>query len=130
MGGGYKIRSNYPLGPSETKQQSTWPYYQLPMETKMAFEAKDVKEVFLHLDVEKRKKMLAKLLRFPEFNAEDDLKTAVLIDSYYELLSHLVENGFPWREIASFLEIFKSLLNKTQGKNYSLEEGNSGTRVT
>ncbi|XP_073232525.1 uncharacterized protein C8orf74-like [Porites lutea] len=85
------------------------------METKMAFEAKDVKEVFLHLDVEKRKKMLAKLLHFPEFNAEDDLKTAVLIDSYYELLSHLVENGFPWREIASFLEIFKSLLNKTQG---------------
>lgn len=81
----------------------------------MAFEAKDVKEVFLHLDVEKRKKTLAKLLQFPEFNAEDDLKTAVLIDIYYELLSHLVENGFPWREIASFLEIFKSLLNKTQG---------------
>ena len=94
------------------------------METKMAFEAKDVKEVFLHSDVEKRKKMLAKLLRFPEFNAEDDLKTAILTDIYYELLSHLVKNGFPWREIASFLEIFKRLLNKTQGKNCSLEEDN------
>ena len=63
--------------------------------------------------------MLARVLQFPEFNEEDDLKTAILIDVYYEMLSYLVNNGFPWQEIASFFEIFKSLLNKTQGKDYA-----------
>jgi len=35
---------------------------------------------------------------------------------YYELLSYLVNNGFPWREVASFFEIFQRLLNNSQGK--------------
>ena len=85
----------------------------------MAPRERDLQGVFRHLNVKERKKMLARVLQFPEFNEEDDLKTAILIDVYYEMLSYLVNNGFPWQEIASFFEIFKSLLNKTQGKDYA-----------
>ena len=83
----------------------------------MASRERDIRDVFRYENVEERKKMLARVLQFPEFNEEDDLKTAVLIDVYYELLSYLVNNGFPWREVASFFEIFQRLLNNSQGKD-------------
>ena len=87
--------------------------------TKMASRAPGLQDVFRLLNVKERKKMLARVLQFPEFNEEDDLQTAILIDVHYEMLSHLVNNGFPWREVTLFFEIFKSFLNKVQGKYYT-----------
>ena len=82
----------------------------------MASRENDFREVFRNSNVKERKKALAKVLQFPVINEEDDLRTATLIDVYYELLSYLVNNGFPWRQVVSFFEIFQSLLNDTQGR--------------
>lgn len=86
--------------------------------TKMASQVKDFQDVFRNSNIKEREKVLAKVLKFPEFNEEDDLRTATLIDVYYEMLSYLVNNGFPWREVASFFEMFQCLLSETQGKRY------------
>ena len=85
----------------------------------MASRQGDFQDVFQCLDVEERKKVLARTLNFPEFNEEDDLRMAILLDMYYEMLSYFVNSGFPWREVALFFAIFKRLLQKTQGKDYS-----------
>ena len=82
----------------------------------MASRARDFQAIFRNTNVNERKKVLAKVLNFPAFNEEDDLRTATVIDMYYELLSHLVNNGFPWREVALFFEGFLSLLKESQGK--------------
>lgn len=84
--------------------------------TKMASREEHFQNVFRHSNIKERKKVLAKVLQFSELNEDDDLRTAALIDVYYEVLSYLVNNGFPWREVASFFEMFQSLLNETQGK--------------
>ena len=84
----------------------------------MASREKDFEEIFRNSNITERKKVLAKVLQFPEFNEEDDLRTATLIDVYYEMLSHLVNHGFPWREVGSFFEMFQCLLNETRGKQY------------
>ena len=86
--------------------------------TKMASRVKDFQDVFRISNIKERKKVLAKVLKFPEFNEEDDLGTATLIDVYYEMLAYLVNLGFPWREVSSFFEMFQCLLNETQGKRY------------
>lgn len=86
--------------------------------TNMASLEKNFRVVFRNSIIEERKKELAKVLQFPEFNEEDELRTATLIDVYYEMLSYLVNYGFPWREVASFFEMFRCLLNETQGKRY------------
>ena len=78
-----------------------------------------LQDVFQYPDVEERKKILARVLNFPEFNEEDDLRMAILLDMNYEMLSYLVNIGFPWREVALFFAIFKRLLQKTQGKDYT-----------
>lgn len=82
----------------------------------MASREKHFQDVFRHSNIKERKKVLAEVLLLPKFNEEDDLRTATLIDVYYEMLAYLVNNGFPWREVASFFEMFQSLLNETQGK--------------
>ena len=85
---------------------------------KMASRVKDFQNVFRNSNINERKKVLAKVLQIPEFNEEDDLRTATLIDVYYEMLSYLVNHGLPWRQVASFFEMFQCLLNETQGKQY------------
>ena len=84
----------------------------------MASHVKDFQDVFRNSNIKDRKKVLAKVLQFPEFNEEDDLRTGTLIDVYYEILSYLVNHGFPWLEVSSFFEMFQCLLNETQGKRY------------
>ena len=84
----------------------------------MASRARDFQAIFRNPNVNERKKVLAKVLNFPAFNEEDDLRTATIIDMYYELLSHLVNNGFPWREVALFFESFLRLLKESQGKKW------------
>ena len=91
-------------------------YYWLA--TKMASREKDFQNVFRNSNINESKKVLAKVLQIPEFNEEDDLRTATLIDVYYEMLSYLVNHGLPWRQVASFFEMFQCLLNETQGKQY------------
>lgn len=83
---------------------------------------KDFQDVFRNSNVKERKKVLAQALQFPAFNEEDDLRTATLVDVYYELLSFLVNNGFPWREVVSFFEIFQSLLNESKGKQWTITD--------
>ena len=97
------------------RMQITWQR----LATKMASRQGDLQDVFQYLDVEERKKVLARVLKFPEFNEEDDLRTAILLDVYYEMLSYFVNSGVPWREVALFFAIFKRSLQKTQGKDYS-----------
>ena len=83
----------------------------------MAFQEKSFQDVFRYSNVVERKRILARLLNCPHFNEEDDLRTAILVDVHYEMLSHLVNNGFLWREIASFFPIFERMLNKVKGKD-------------
>ena len=79
---------------------------------------KDFQDIFRNSNIKERKKVLAKVLQFPEFNEEGDLRTATVIDVYYEMLSYLVNQGFPWRKVALFFEMFQCLLNATQGNWY------------
>ena len=88
------------------------------LSTKMASRVKDFQNIFRNSNIKERKKVLAKVLQFPEFNEEDDLRTAALTDVHYEMLSYLVNQGFPWREVASFFEMFQCFLNETRGKWY------------
>lgn len=96
----------------------------------MASLEKDFRVVFRNSIVEERKKELAKVLQFPEFTEEDDLRTATLIDVYYEMLSYLVNHGLPWREVASFFDMFQCLLNETQGKKYKATDRHIHTNKT
>ena len=84
----------------------------------MASRVKDFQDIFRNSNIKERKKVLAKVLQFPELNEEDDLRTAALTDVHYEMLSYLVNQGFPWREVASCFEMFQCLLNETRGKWY------------
>lgn len=86
----------------------------------MAFREKSFQDVFRNSNVVERKRILAKLLNYPHFNEEDDLRTAILLDVHYEMLSHLVNDGFLWQQIASFFPIFERMLSKVKGK--SLED--------
>ncbi len=88
--------------------------------TKMASREKVFQDVFRNSNVKERKILLAKVLQFPAFNEEDDLRSATLVDVYYELLSFLVNDGFPWREVVLFFEIFQGLLNESKGKQWTL----------
>ncbi|XP_068681296.1 uncharacterized protein C8orf74-like [Montipora foliosa] len=76
-----------------------------------------LQDVFRNSDVTERKKMLARLLKFPDFDEEDDLKTAILLDVYYEMLCYSINRGFLWPEVSSFFEVFKRLLSKAEGKS-------------
>ena len=94
----------------------------------MASRDEDFQNVFRNSNnIKERKKVLARVLQFPAFNEEDDLRTAILIDVYYEMLSYLVNNGFPWQEVAFFFEIFQSLLNETQGKHWTRSESSESS---
>ena len=88
----------------------------------MAFREKSFQDVFRNSNVVERKRILAKLLNYPHFNEEDDLRTAILLDVHYEMLSHLVNDGFLWEQIASFFPIFERMLSKVKGKDLTDEE--------
>ena len=90
--------------------------------TKMAFQEKSFQDIFRHSNVVERKRILARLLNYPHFNEEDDLRTAILLDVHYEMLSHLVNDGFLWRQIVSFFPIFERMLSEVKGKDLTDEE--------
>ena len=86
------------------------------MDTGSGARQKDFQNVFQNSDIKERKNLLAKVLHFPEFNEEDDLRPAILVEVYYDMLAYLVNNGLPWREVSSLWEIFQNLLNEAQGE--------------
>ena len=90
----------------------------------MAFHVRGLQglqDVFRNSNVTERKKMLARLLKFPDFDEEDDLKTAILLDVYYEMLCYSINGGFLWPEVSSFFEVFKRLLSKAEGKHHTYD---------
>ena len=86
------------------------------MATKSGTRHRDFKTVFCVTDVKERKKLLGKVLKIPEFNEEDDLRSGILLDIHYDTLAYFVNNGFPWREVAQLWEVFQNLLNEVRGE--------------
>lgn len=78
-------------------------------------EASQIQEIFRVKNVEKRKALLAKLLGFPEFEEDDDLKSAILLDIYHEALSFAVNEGLPWHKVNAFFEIARKTLMNIAG---------------
>ena len=50
------------------------------MATESGVRYRDNQNVFRITDVKKRKKLLGKVLKFPEFNEEDDWRLGILLD--------------------------------------------------
>ncbi|EDO37705.1 predicted protein [Nematostella vectensis] len=80
----------------------------------------DVKELFCEESESKKKKRLAFLLGFDEFEEDDDLRSASLLDIYYCGLSFAVDEGFPWKNVCFVFETIKVLLEAV--KDNSLPE--------
>ncbi|KAK3710156.1 hypothetical protein QZH41_010555, partial [Actinostola sp. cb2023] len=80
-------------------------------------EATQIQHLFREKFVAKRKSLLAKALNFPEFDEDDDLRSAILIDIYYDALSFAVNEGLPWNHIAVFFQIIQKTLLNIAGKS-------------
>ena len=76
---------------------------------------RDFKTVFCVTDVKERKKLLGKVLKIPEFNEEDDLRSGILLDIHYDMLAYFVNNGFPWRKETLLKKVFQNVVNEVQG---------------
>ena len=81
----------------------------------MASLEQNLREVFSQVGVQERKQLLANIFLFPSFDEEDDLRTSIVLDVYYDALFFLVNHGFPWREVVKFFEIFRILWQEIQG---------------
>ena len=57
------------------------------MATESGARHRDNENVFRITDVKKRKKLLGKVLKFPEYNEEDDWRLTLFVNS-----------GFPWSD--------------------------------
>lgn len=78
--------------------------------------SENLRGVFRHENTRKRKLLLARILDLREFDEDDDFRTSILLDVYYENLLFAVEHGFPWSQVCSFFNLTKELLEKTEGK--------------
>ena len=59
---------------------------------------RDNQNAFRITDVKKRKKLLGKVLKIPEFNEEDDWRLGILLDIHKEIFTLFVNSGFPWSD--------------------------------
>lgn len=80
-------------------------------------EGAQIQDLFREKFTEKRKILLVKALNFPEYDEEDDLKSAIVLDVYYEALSFAVNQGLPWNQVAVFFQIIQKTLKNIAGKN-------------
>lgn len=95
-------------------------YLQFPWKQhlKMAasLEVSQIQTLFREKDEEKRKILLGKFLKFPDFDEDDDLRSGILLDIYSQCLCFVVEQGIPWNQVAVFFELVQDLLqNITEG---------------
>lgn len=78
----------------------------------------DAQEIFRACSIQQRKKILAQILNIPEFDEEDDFKTAILLDIYYDNLAFAVERGFPWNQVCAFFDLVGGLLHDISGNSH------------
>ena len=86
------------------------------MTTESCARHKGFQDAFCVTDVKERKKLLGKVLKIPEFNEEDDLRSGIGLDVHYDKLAYFVNSGFPWRGVTQLREVFQNLLNEVQGE--------------
>ena len=55
------------------------------MATESGARHRDNQNVFRITDVKKRKKLLGRVLKIPEFNEEDDLRPGILLDIHWDI---------------------------------------------
>lgn len=79
-------------------------------------EPSQIQEIFREKFVEARKSLLAKELDFPDFEEDDDLKNAILLDIYHEALSFAAKEGLPWHQVSVFFKIIQKTLMNIAGK--------------
>ena len=75
----------------------------------------DAQKIFRTPKIQQRKEILAKTLNVLNFDEEDDFKTSILLDIYYENIAFAVEQGFPWSQVCVFFDLFKKLLFESSG---------------
>ena len=79
------------------------------MATESGARHRDYQSVFRVTDVKKRKKLLGRVLKIPEFNEEDDLRPGILLDIHWDILNLFVNSGFPWRGLTLLWEVSQNL---------------------
>ncbi|XP_077976532.1 uncharacterized protein C8orf74 homolog [Styela clava] len=64
----------------------------------------------------KGQEYLARKLQLSPIDEEDDLKSALLVDYYYDVLQYAVNRGMAWKDVVSCLNFASDILDATQGQ--------------
>ena len=85
----------------------------------ICLKTEEAQRVFQARSAQQRKQILANILNITEVDEEDDFKTAILLDIYYDNLAFAVEQGFPWSQVCGFFHLVKDLMHSCTGMHSS-----------
>lgn len=85
-----------------------------------------MKHVTVPLQKYKGQEYLARKLQFGQVDGEEDLRSGILVDYYYDILQFAVNRGIRWKEVTSSLNFATSILQSITGKYLFISSPNCG----